>query len=304
MVIVSSVNRLGFSSSTRDDHGKLLGNYRNSLALQDQSRALPLANSFDDERRSMGQVANVQVPKRTRSPPVTSANGVSWENPQFASNDSKRLSTYVLAAFSDFPTVYSTVLSLVIVFSVNRPALSSSTWDDHAEFLGNYTNSLAQQDQSRALPHANSYDDERSFMGQVATVEGPKQTSAPPITSANGVSPENPHSKRLVTYIIEDFSVSYSFSHHYLSLCVCELIVCFSCVAFCFFSRQSNRSNAVFGAPNSQVLQRSVPSSKSAVGATRSNLYPVPKRTRSPPLPSVGQDLQENSNFTQYDAER
>ncbi|KAH9683113.1 SAC3 family protein B [Citrus sinensis] len=225
--------RLGFSSSTRDDHGKLLGNYRNSLALQDQSRALPLANSFDDERRSTGQVANVQVPKRTRSPPVTSANGVSWENPQFASNDSK------------------------------RPALSSSTWDDHAEFLGNYTNSLPQQDQSRALPHANSYDDERSFMGQVATVEGPKQTSAPPITSANGVSPENPHSKR-----------------------------------------QSNRSNAVFGAPNSQVLQRSAPSSKSAVGATRSNVYPVPKRTRSPPLPSVGQDLQENSNFTQYDAER
>ncbi|KAH9683110.1 SAC3 family protein B [Citrus sinensis] len=226
-------NGLGFSSSTRDDHGKLLGNYRNSLALQDQSRALPLANSFDDERRSTGQVANVQVPKRTRSPPVTSANGVSWENPQFASNDSK------------------------------RPALSSSTWDDHAEFLGNYTNSLPQQDQSRALPHANSYDDERSFMGQVATVEGPKQTSAPPITSANGVSPENPHSKR-----------------------------------------QSNRSNAVFGAPNSQVLQRSAPSSKSAVGATRSNVYPVPKRTRSPPLPSVGQDLQENSNFTQYDAER
>ncbi|XP_024036736.1 SAC3 family protein B isoform X2 [Citrus clementina] len=225
--------RLGFSSSTRDDHGKLLGNYCNSLALQDQSRALPLANSFDDERRSMGQVANVQVPKRTRSPPVTSANGLSWDNPQFASNDSK------------------------------RPALSSSTWDDHAKFLGNYTNSLAQQDQSRALPHANSYDDERSFMGQVATVEGPKQTSAPPITSANGVSPENPHSKR-----------------------------------------QSNRSNAVFGAPNSQVLQRSVPSSKSAVGATRSNVYPVPKRTRSPPLPSVGQDLQENSNFTQYDAER
>ncbi|KAH9765444.1 SAC3 family protein B [Citrus sinensis] len=225
--------RLGFSSSTRDDHGKLLGNYRNSLALQDQSRALPLANSFDDERRSMGQVANVQVPKRTRSPPVTSANGLSWDNPQFASNDSK------------------------------RPALSSSTWDDHAKFLGNYTNSLAQQDQSRASPHANSYDDERSFMGQVATVEGPKQTSAPPITSANGVSPENPHSKR-----------------------------------------QSNRSNAVFGAPNSQVLQRSVPSSKSAVGATSSNVYPVPKRTRSPPLPSVGQDLQENSNFTQYDAER
>ncbi|KAL9407932.1 hypothetical protein AB3S75_046464 [Citrus x aurantiifolia] len=225
--------RLGFSSSTRDDHGKLLGNYRNSLALQDQSRALPLANSFDDERRSMGQVANVQVPKRTRSPPVTSANGLSWDNPQFASNESK------------------------------RPALSSSTWDDHAKFLGNYTNSLAQQDQSRALPHANSYDDQRSFMGQVATVEGPKQTSAPPITSANGVSPENPHSKR-----------------------------------------QSNRSNAVFGAPNSQVLQRSAPSSKSAVGATRSNVYPVPKRTRSPPLPSVGQDLQENSNFTQYDAER
>lgn len=225
--------RLALSSSTRDDHGKLLGNYRNSLALQDQSRALPHANSFDDKRSFMGQVANVQGPKRTRSPPVTSANSVSWENPLFASTDSK------------------------------RPALSSSTWDDHAKFLGNYPNSLTQQDQSRALPHANSYDDERSFMGQVANVKGPKRTSSPPITSANGVSWENPDSKRL-----------------------------------------GNRSNAVFSTPNSQVSQRSAPSSNNAVGATRSNVYSVPKRTRSPPLPSVGQDLQENSNFTQYDAER
>lgn len=304
MVIVFSVHRLALSSSTRDDHGKLLGNYRNSLALQDQSRAFPHANSFDDKRSFMGQVANVQGPKRTRSPPVTSANSVSWENPLFASSDSKRLTKYMLADFSYIPTVFSTVLSLVIVFSVNRPALSSSTWDDHAKFLGNYPNSLAQQDQSRALPHANSYDDERSFMGQVANVKGPKRTSSPPITSANGVSWENPDSKRLVTYIIADFSDSYSFSHHYLSLHVCELVVCFSCLTFCFFSRQGNRSNAVFSTPNSQVSQRSASSLNNAVGATRSNVYSVPKRTRSPPLPSVGQDLQENSNFTQNDAER
>ncbi|XP_031286799.1 SAC3 family protein B isoform X1 [Pistacia vera] len=82
------------SSPMGGDHAKLLGNYPNLVAHQGQSRASPNIGSYDSERSYLEQVPNVQVPKRTKSPHVPSANGLSWENPRFALNDSKRFNGF------------------------------------------------------------------------------------------------------------------------------------------------------------------------------------------------------------------
>ncbi|KAJ4722309.1 SAC3 family protein B [Melia azedarach] len=147
--------------------------------------------------------------------------------------------------------------------TISRPAVSSSMRNDNAKLVGNYPNSQPQQDQFRDSPHANSCLNERSFMQQVADVRGPKRTRSPPITSFNGVSWESSQ-----------------------------------------FVSDSKRPNTL-STTNSQGPQRSVPSSNNAVAAaTKSNISSAPKRTRSPPLPSTGEGLQDNTNFTQSDVER
>lgn len=90
MIIVIFANRPASTSPLVDDNKKL----RENPSYQDQSRVSPHLRSYDTEG-SMGQLANLQAPKRTKSPLVSSANGVSWDNPQLISNDSKRLSTYI-----------------------------------------------------------------------------------------------------------------------------------------------------------------------------------------------------------------
>lgn len=98
----------------RNDNAKLVGNYPNSQPQQDQFRDSPHANSCLNERSFMQQVADVRGPKRTRSPPITSFNGVSWESSQFVS-DSKRFITYTIAdlyyAFLIIVLLYTSVSS-------------------------------------------------------------------------------------------------------------------------------------------------------------------------------------------------
>lgn len=102
MIVVLFVDRPFLSSPAGDDHAKLLGNYPNLLAHQGQSRVSPNLGSYDSGRSYFEQVPNMQGSKQTNSPHVQSANGLTWENPQFAPNDSKRLITVMLASIGDF----------------------------------------------------------------------------------------------------------------------------------------------------------------------------------------------------------
>ncbi|KAI9194620.1 hypothetical protein LWI28_007679 [Acer negundo] len=86
----TTITRPFSTSPVQDDIVKLRGNHFNSPAHQDQSRVSARLGSYNSES-SMGQLGDMQAPKRARSPPVPSANGVPWENPQFTLNDSKRL---------------------------------------------------------------------------------------------------------------------------------------------------------------------------------------------------------------------
>ncbi|XP_044486042.1 SAC3 family protein B-like isoform X3 [Mangifera indica] len=91
------------SSPAGDDHAKLLGNYPNLLAHQGQSRVSPNLGSYDSGRSYFEQVPNMQGSKQTNSPHVQSANGLTWENPQFTPNDSKRFNGFHSSADSQAP---------------------------------------------------------------------------------------------------------------------------------------------------------------------------------------------------------
>ncbi|KAJ9182012.1 hypothetical protein P3X46_006050 [Hevea brasiliensis] len=68
--------RPALSPSAWDNQHKLVNNYPNLLAHQDQSLVSPFVGSHGSARSFMNDVVDVHVPKQTRSPPISPANGV------------------------------------------------------------------------------------------------------------------------------------------------------------------------------------------------------------------------------------
>ncbi|KAH7573663.1 hypothetical protein JRO89_XS03G0188500 [Xanthoceras sorbifolium] len=158
----TTITRPALTSSIRDDNIKLRGNHPNLPAYQDQSRFSPRLGLYDSES-SMGQLADVQAQKRTRSPPLPSANGVPWENPQFTLNDSKRLGarSNVFLRSPDSQTPQRSALSM------NNTVTSSSR--STASQVSKRTRSptfLSTDEGFQGNPNSTQYDTEREMQAK------------------------------------------------------------------------------------------------------------------------------------------
>uniref|UniRef100_A0A5B6ZI47 PCI domain-containing protein n=1 Tax=Davidia involucrata TaxID=16924 RepID=A0A5B6ZI47_DAVIN len=250
----------------------------------------PAVASFDAPRNSgagvSAKIAQFQDPKRTRSPPLLSTD-----------EDISRNSRTVIGSRSDLlinnhglsvpQRTRSPPLVLESKHSVEdfgpfgeaqQSALSPPAWGNQPRLPGNFSNLPIRQDQSQFSPYVGIYDTGRNIPTKHADVEVSKRTRSPSLLSANEVSRENSH-----------FTLNNSKRP---SLSPPKL---------------GTGSNVLFNAPNSQIHQRPLPPAQNVnreAAVTKPSNFQVPKRTRSPPLPSADQVFQGNSYSLQDDIER
>ncbi|KAA8527527.1 hypothetical protein F0562_034758 [Nyssa sinensis] len=146
---------------------------------------------------------------------------------------------------------------------IGRPALSPHAWGDQPRLPGSFANLPTQQNQSSVSPYIGTYDTGRNIPTKHADVQVSKRTRSSPLLSANEVSQENSH-------FAQNDSKRLSLSP----------------------PRLATMSNVLFNVPDSQSHRVALPSALSSNGeaaVTKPFNYSVPKRTRSPPLPSADQ---------------
>ncbi|CAK9161925.1 unnamed protein product [Ilex paraguariensis] len=149
------------TSSVWINPSKLSNNYTNSLSQRDPYQAPPYNGTRDSGGNFPTKYADVQAPKRNRSPPLPSTGEASQEYSLFARND------------------------------LERPALTSSVWINPSKLSNNYTNSLAQRDLYQAPPYIGTRDSGGNLPTQYADVQVPKRNRSPPLTSTGEASQEN-----------------------------------------------------------------------------------------------------------------
>ncbi|XP_057476321.1 SAC3 family protein B-like isoform X1 [Actinidia eriantha] len=169
-----------------------------------------------------------------------------------------------------FPENHHSVENFGPSIETQRLGVSPPVWGNKTRLPGNFSNSRALQDRSAVFPN----DSRNTFATKNRDVQVLKRTRSPP---ANEVSLENSHFSR-------NDSKRRSASP----------------------PRLGTRSNTLSKALDSEIPRFSLPSSQSIAdkaAATKPSNFPVPKRTRSPPLPSTDQVFQGSSS-TQDDVER
>ncbi|CAL5415933.1 unnamed protein product [Camellia sinensis] len=241
--------------------------------------------SFLDSQNSgayvPAKITSLQDLKRTRPPQLLSTDEDGVRNTRRGStrpsdslfNDHRQAVPQRPRPPSFFPENYHSVDNFGPFVETQRTAVSPPVWGNQAKLPSNFSNSWTRQDQPAVLP----YDSRKKFATKNVDAQAPKRTRSPPIPSADEVSQENSHFSR-------NDSKRPSPSP----------------------PRLGTRSNNLSKAPDSETPYMPLPSARSIddkTASTKPTNFPVPKRTRSPPLPSTNQVFQGNSS-AQDDIER
>ncbi|XP_057489188.1 SAC3 family protein B-like isoform X2 [Actinidia eriantha] len=216
--------------------------------------------------------------KRTRSPQLLSTGEDIVRNSRSGGarpsdslvNDHRNSITERTRSPPLFPENHHSVENFGPSIEIQRFAESPPVWGNQTRLPGNFSNSRAFQDQSAVFPN----DSRNTFAAKNRDAQVPERTRSPP---ANEVSLEN-------SYFSRNDSKRHSPSPPGLG----------------------TRSNALSKPLDSEIPPFSLPSSQGIAdkaATTKPANFQVPKRTRSPPLPSTDQVFQVSSS-AQDDIER
>ncbi|THG13329.1 hypothetical protein TEA_026127 [Camellia sinensis var. sinensis] len=213
--------------------------------------------SFLDSQNSgayvPAKITSLQDLKRTRPPQLLSTVKMVPSDSPF--NDHRQAVPQRPRPPSFFPENYHSVDNFGPFVETQRTAVSPPVWGNQVKLPSNFSNSWTRQDQPAVLP----YDSRKKFATKNVDAQAPKRTRSPPIPSADEVSQENSHFSR-------NDSKRPSPSP----------------------PRLGTRSNNLSKAPDSETPYMPLPSARTIddkTASTKPTNFPVPKRTRSPPIP-------------------
>lgn len=155
-------------------------------------------------------------------------------------------------------------------FSSQRPRLSSPVWTNHNKLPSHFANLHNQPDLSSVSPYVDTHQPSNSLTKQ-DNVHVPKQNRSPPVQYTIEASPKD-----------SVFTPTES-------------------------KRWNTRSTDRLNTPDSQIHGSFAPSARfinAEVAANKPTSFSIPKRSRSPSLPSSDKSFQGNSYFAQDDTER
>ncbi|KAK9266688.1 hypothetical protein L1049_012402 [Liquidambar formosana] len=231
------------------------------------------------------KISQFQDLKRTRSPPLPSADKDNFRNSSQNFNGSRsdmlfdnRSNLVPQKAWAP-PLAFENNHSFEDLHppfgEAQRPTLSSPALDNGRRLPVNYADLLTEPELSPVSPYVDSYDSGRTSPIELADVRYPKRTRSPPIPSSNEVLLDNSH---LAQNNFRRPSISPP--------------------------RMGTRSNVHTSDPQTQTLVPSAHNIDAKAAVTKPTSFPVPKRSRSPPVSSSNQVFQGNSYSTQDDTER